>query len=309
MRAGGVPGNPGGLVVSIVQTAGGRAPAHHARGRGRRTWRPTERTAGARMVPPGEGNDARGDGRRGVGVSQSTAEAGELSPRDPVEGRGHRQVAPLEGKTANTPRLGPVSTSRQRIAELARHAVGMAVAIAWLPGPAGTRRRVAKLSVEEPDAAGSSRQGCNPAGASPAVSIAQVGHVAMPHPGMGNHPGDAWCKRPTVAWSIQLPPSPLQFLQVSTRMWGLPAFSGGTCSMEARPFLAVASSLENSKGHMGHNVLPACHSESRVFCLRMWRFPGAPVTHRLGEGIVHVPLAHQSALAACCWPPPVYAWA
>ena len=153
MRAGGFPGNPGGLVVSIVKTAGGRAPAHQARGRGRRTWRPTERTAGARMVPPGEGNEARGDGRRGVGVSHSTAEAGELSPRDPVEGRGHRQVAPLEGKTANTPRLGPVSTSRQRIAELARHAVGMAVAIAWLPGPAGTRRRVAKLSVEEPDAA------------------------------------------------------------------------------------------------------------------------------------------------------------
>ena len=153
MRAGGFPGNPGGLVVSILKVAGGRAPAHQARGRGRRTWRPTERTAGARMVPPGEGNEARGDGRRGVGVSHSTAEAGELSPRDPVEGRGHRQVAPLEGQTANTPRLGPVSTSRQRIAELARQAVGMAVAIAWLPGPAGTRRRVAKLSVEEPDAA------------------------------------------------------------------------------------------------------------------------------------------------------------
>ena len=96
------------------------------------------------MVPPGEGNEARGDGRRGVGVSQSTAEAGELSPRDPVEGRGHRQVAPVEGKTANTPRLGPVSTSRHRIAELARQALGMAVAIAWLPGPAGTRRRVAR---------------------------------------------------------------------------------------------------------------------------------------------------------------------
>ena len=105
------------------------------------------------MVPPGEGNEARGDGRRGVGVSQSTAEAGEWSPRDPVEGRGHRQVAPVEGKTANTPRLGPVSTSRHRIAELARQAVGMAVPIAWLPGPAGMRRRVAKLSVEEPDAA------------------------------------------------------------------------------------------------------------------------------------------------------------
>ena len=27
------------------------------------------------------------------------------------------------------------------------------MAIAWLPGPAGTRRRVAKPSVEEPDAA------------------------------------------------------------------------------------------------------------------------------------------------------------
>ena len=67
-----------------------------------------------------EGNEAWRDGRRGIGVSHSTAEAGELSPRDPVEGRGHRQVAPLEGKTANTPRLGPVSTSRQRIAELAR---------------------------------------------------------------------------------------------------------------------------------------------------------------------------------------------
>ena len=105
------------------------------------------------MVPPGEGNEARGDGRRGVGVSHSTAEAGALSPRDPVEGRGHRQVAPVEGKTANTPRLGPVSTSRHRIAELARYALGMAVAIAWLPGPAGTRRRVAKPSVEEPDAA------------------------------------------------------------------------------------------------------------------------------------------------------------
>ena len=37
MRAGGFPGNPGGLVVSIVQTAGGRAPAHQARGRGRST--------------------------------------------------------------------------------------------------------------------------------------------------------------------------------------------------------------------------------------------------------------------------------
>ena len=40
MRAGGFPGNPGGLVVSIVKTAGARAPAHQARGRGRRTCTP-----------------------------------------------------------------------------------------------------------------------------------------------------------------------------------------------------------------------------------------------------------------------------
>ena len=57
-------------------------------------------------------------------------------------------------------------------------------------------RLLRDFDVIELQAEGSSRQGCNPAGASPAVSIAQVGHVAMPHPGMGNHPGDAWCKRP-----------------------------------------------------------------------------------------------------------------
>ena len=42
---------------------------------------------------------------------------------------------------------------------------------------------------------GSGRQGRNPAGESPAVPIARFRHVAMPHLGMGNHPGDAWCKR------------------------------------------------------------------------------------------------------------------
>ena len=42
----------------------------------------------------------------------------------------------------------------------------------------------------------SGRQGRNPAGESPAVSVARVGYVAMPHPGAGNQPGYAWCKRP-----------------------------------------------------------------------------------------------------------------
>ena len=42
----------------------------------------------------------------------------------------------------------------------------------------------------------SGRQGCNPAGESPAVSVARIGYVVMPHPGAGNQPGYAWCKRP-----------------------------------------------------------------------------------------------------------------
>ncbi len=43
---------------------------------------------------------------------------------------------------------------------------------------------------------GSSRQGCNPVGGSPTVSIAHVGHVAIPHLCAGNHQRNAWCKRP-----------------------------------------------------------------------------------------------------------------
>ena len=95
-------------------------------------------------------------------MSHSTAEAGELSPRDPVEAtpRGHRQGSahaespPVRacrgtggGKDGQHTEVGSrLPTSRQRIAELARQAVGMAMAIAWLPGPAGTRRRVRAAS-------------------------------------------------------------------------------------------------------------------------------------------------------------------
>ena len=32
--------------------------------------------------------------------------------------------------------------------------------------------------------------------------IAQVEHVAMPHPGVGNHSGYAWCKRPGCSATI-----------------------------------------------------------------------------------------------------------
>ena len=41
----------------------------------------------------------------------------------------------------------------------------------------------------KPDIGRSSRQGCDPAGESPAVSVARVGHEAIPQPEVGNHPG------------------------------------------------------------------------------------------------------------------------
>jgi hypothetical protein len=43
---------------------------------------------------------------------------------------------------------------------------------------------------------GSSRQGCNPAGESPAMSIARFRHVAIPRFMTGNRMFIAWCKRP-----------------------------------------------------------------------------------------------------------------
>ena len=63
--------------------------------------------------------------------------------------------------------------------------------------PATSRGRTHELTlVRKPDAGRSSRQDCSPVGESPTMSIAQNRHVAMPHPGRGNPPGDAWCKRP-----------------------------------------------------------------------------------------------------------------
>ena len=81
---------------------------------------------------------------RSRSVSCSTAEAGELRPRDPVEGRGHRQVAPLEGKTANTPRLGAstVSTSTttdSRTGQTSRRDGGGHRLASWTSGYATAR--------------------------------------------------------------------------------------------------------------------------------------------------------------------------
>src|ERR1700722_3864018 len=71
------------------------------------------------MVSPNEGNEARRDGRQGVGASRSTAEPGE-PPEGPWGGKGTPSHEPLEGNMPGTPRPDPVSTKRQRIAELAR---------------------------------------------------------------------------------------------------------------------------------------------------------------------------------------------
>jgi RNA-directed DNA polymerase len=55
-------------------------------------------------------------------VPQSTSEAGEAIPGDPVEERGHRNTDLLEGKRAGTSSPTTVSTKLQRIATLAREA-------------------------------------------------------------------------------------------------------------------------------------------------------------------------------------------
>jgi hypothetical protein len=58
------------------------------------------------------------------------------------------------------------------------------------------------LSIEE--RLRSSRQGCNPAGESPAVPIARFGCVAIPQFMLGNRMIAAWCKRlscSVICWS------------------------------------------------------------------------------------------------------------
>ena len=94
MRAGGFPGNPGGLVVSILKVAGGRAPAHQARGRGRRTWRPTERS---RRCSDGY-RHAKATKREGMGGEESerlivNRRSGGIGSTRPRGGKG----APTEG--------------------------------------------------------------------------------------------------------------------------------------------------------------------------------------------------------------------
>ncbi len=154
MCAGGFPGNPGGLVVSIVKTAGGRAPAHHARGRGRRTWRPTERsrrcsdgTAGRRQRSVG------GWAARSRRVSEYRRSGG-IEPTRPRGGKGAPAGGTVGGKDGQHTAVGSrlhVTTPDSRTGQTRRRDGGGHRLASWTRG--GTRRRVAKLSVEEPDAA------------------------------------------------------------------------------------------------------------------------------------------------------------
>ena len=122
MRAGGFPGNPGGLVVSIVKTAGGRAPAHQARGRGRSTWRPTERsrrcsdgTAGRRQRSAG-GWTARSrrvsEYRRSGGIEPTRPRGGKGAPAGGTGGGKdgqHTEVGSRLHVTTTDSRTGQIS--------------------------------------------------------------------------------------------------------------------------------------------------------------------------------------------------------
>src|SRR5437660_8664005 len=65
-------------------------------------------------------------------------------------------------------------------------------------------RKSVNPAPEEPCAGRSGRQDCNPAGGNPAVSIAQFGHVAIPHPVRVTVREYAWCKRPGRPESFRL---------------------------------------------------------------------------------------------------------
>ena len=59
-------------------------------------------------------------------MRRSTDESGESDPRNPVEGRAHRDQEPSDGKTPGTSSPASVPTRLRRIAELARQAPQMA---------------------------------------------------------------------------------------------------------------------------------------------------------------------------------------
>ena len=142
MRAGGFPGNPGGLVVSIVKTAGGRAPAHHARGRGRSTWRPTERsrrcsdgTAGRRQ------RSAGGWTARSRRVSEYRRSGG-IEPTRPRGGKGAPAGGTGGGKDGQHTAVGSrlhVTTTDSRTGQISLGDGGGHRLVSWTSGYATAR--------------------------------------------------------------------------------------------------------------------------------------------------------------------------
>ena len=142
MRAGGFPGNPGGLVVSIVKTAGGRAPAHQARGRGRSTWRPTERsrrcsdgTAGRRQ------RSAGGWTARSRSVSEYRRSGG-IEPTRPRGGKGAPAGGTGGGKDGQHTEVGSrlhVTTTDSRTGQISLGDGGGHRLASWTSGYATAR--------------------------------------------------------------------------------------------------------------------------------------------------------------------------
>ena len=143
MRAGGFPGNPGGLVVSILKTAGARAPAHQARGRGRSTWRPTERsrrcsdgTAGRRQ------RSAGGWTARSRRVSEYRRSGG-IEPTRPRGGKGAPAGGTGGGKDGQHTEVGSrlhVTTPESRPGQISLGDGGGHRLASWTRGYATARR-------------------------------------------------------------------------------------------------------------------------------------------------------------------------
>jgi Reverse transcriptase (RNA-dependent DNA polymerase) len=136
-------------------------------------------------------------GRPGRSAQPHPARMGQLLRRRQLRPRvqDHR---PIRLRTPGTVHQQEAQPPRTQVASPAQ----LVLVLAPRHTPALRTRRVERAAclpmndVGEPCAGGSSRQGCDPAGESPAMSVVRVGHEATPHPGTGNRPGDAWCERP-----------------------------------------------------------------------------------------------------------------
>src|SRR5260370_2231632 len=102
-------------------------------------------------------------------------------------------------KTLGIERLGNLRRGLPRLTQLG-HTLHQRLEVAKLS--VGTHRTndlvLALIAAEKKKGSGvwSSRRGCNPAGARPAVPLARFRHVAMPLPWPRNWRGSAWGIRP-----------------------------------------------------------------------------------------------------------------